>query len=125
MESEFGIKTTETTHVETSGGWEHVSISLKDNKMENKTQNETVLAHELCPGDAYETNEQKAKRRVPSYFLIRDITNNPYGSLWNKFATKKDLKEYLEANDLEAKNPVVILGHEVPITFNKIVKVDF
>lgn len=93
--------------------------------MENEKQNEMVLAHELCPVDAYETNEQKTKRRVPSYYLIRDITDNPYGKLCDKFATKKDLKEYLEANDLESKNPVVILGHEVPLTFNKIVKVDF
>jgi hypothetical protein len=73
-----------------------------------------------------ETEEQKTKRRVPIYYLIQyDMISTPSGVLVDKFATKKDLKDYLESHDSESRNPIVILGHEVPLTFNKIVKVDF
>ncbi len=72
-----------------------------------------------------ETEEQKSKRRVPSYYLIHELVGNPNGLNCEKFATKKELKNYLEKNDLESRKPIVILGHEVPIQFNKIVKVDF
>lgn len=95
--------------------------------MKSETQNETVLAHELCPVDAYETEEQKTKRRVPKYYLIHKSNGNSESLKLLMYQDKKMLKEYLENNEFEKfeLDPILILGHEVPITFNKIVKVDF
>jgi hypothetical protein len=76
------------------------------------------------PVEQNETEEQK-KRRVPRYYLSSDIPDISIGSTFMKFDTKKELKEFLESHDYERLNPIVILGHEVPIQFNKVVKVDF
>lgn len=92
--------------------------------MNMETEEKTEL--EIEPTQV-ETEEQKVKRKVPIYFLIREMVGNSttHDNL-AVFSNKKELKDYLEKTEgIENLNPVLILGHEVPLTFNKVVKVDF
>jgi len=78
------------------------------------------------PIEQVETEEQKSKRRVAKYYLVFEKVGDSTQAQLAEFSTKKELKEFLEQTEsIENLNPVLILGHEVPLTFNKIVKVDF